>query len=141
MPAVVTNSSPRWTATRARRFELVRAAWGLSCLLAPKPILHAAGSNHPDQRAVVVTRILGARHLAQGAISGLAPTQRVLLLGGIVDLIHSATAQLLGVLDPPRRRLALLDGAIAATWGVAGLRDRNREQRRTALGHLVRSQG
>jgi hypothetical protein len=70
---------------------------------------------------VAVTRLLGTRHLVQGIVSGLAPTRRVLALGGFVDLMHGASMALLGGLDPDRRRLAWTDSAIAAGWGAASL--------------------
>jgi hypothetical protein len=76
-----------------------------------------------DSRTLTVTRLLGARHLVQAFVSGLIPTRRVLVVGGLVDLSHSASMALLGEFDPGRRRLAWVDGAVAAGWGAVSLRD------------------
>jgi hypothetical protein len=108
-----------------RRLEILRVAWGIACLVAPSRVTSSLGGPE-DRRTLAVTRLLGARHLVQGAVSGLIPSPRVLVLGGFVDFSHGATMALLGGLDPDRRRLAWTDGAIAAGWGAASLRDAHR---------------
>ncbi len=111
------------TTRTPRPLELVRGAWGLACLVAPHHVDRATGSRPADHRAVVVTRVLGARHLAQAALSGIAPGPATLAVGVWVDVVHSATAVVLAVLRPRRAPRALLDAGIAAGWALAGARD------------------
>jgi hypothetical protein len=95
--------------------------WGTACLIAPSRMTDSAGGPS-DPRTLAVTRVLGARHLVQAVVSGLVPTRRVLVVGGLIDMSHSATMALVGGLDPSRRRLAWADGAMAAGWGAASVR-------------------
>ena len=108
---------------RSRGIELIRAVWGAALLVAPGAVLSGALRADPDPRAVVVARILGARHLAQAALSGLRPTRETLMLGVGVDAIHAATAVGLAAADPHRARAALADALVAAGWAAAGARD------------------
>ncbi|MDT5147120.1 MAG: hypothetical protein QOC58_1765 [Mycobacterium sp.] len=57
-----------------------------------------------DRKSLVVTRILGARHLVQAAFSGINPNPEVLAAGIWVDTVHSMTAFGLAAVD--RRRPA-----------------------------------
>jgi hypothetical protein len=107
------------------RLEALRAAWGSACLIAPSRVIAALGAPS-DRRTQAVTRVLGVRHLLQALISVLAPSKRVLEIGGIVDASHSATMALLGAVDPGRRRLAWTDGVIAAGWCAASMHDGRR---------------
>lgn len=74
----------------------------------------------PDQPARRVTRMLGARHLAQAAASAQAPTAAVLALGVEVDLLHAVSMIALAVLDRRQRRAALTSAAVAGAFAVAG---------------------
>lgn len=110
-----------------RPLEVVRAAWGAACLLSPRRVAALAGDD-PDRRAVVVTRVLGARHLVQAAFTLRAAGPAVLAAGTWVDVVHAATAVVLAVVDRRRARSALADAAVAATWAVLGRRDVGRAQ-------------
>ncbi|WP_460866229.1 hypothetical protein [Rhodococcus aerolatus] len=110
-----------------RRLELVRGTWGAACLLAPRAVLRSWGA-HRDTTSVVVTRVLGVRHLTQAALSGSAPTPRTLAMGTWVDAVHSLTALALAVRDPHRARAGVGDAAVAALWAAAGLRDLRRSE-------------
>lgn len=117
-------SRPR--TTRALRWiEVGRAAWGAAMLIHPQYVLDRL-SVAPDRRSVAVARVLGARHLAQAALSGVRPSPEVLALGVWVDAVHAASALGLAVLDRDRVRAGLLDAVVAGTWAAAGLRDLSR---------------
>ena len=102
--------------------EVVRAAWGAACLLAPRRVAALAG-DAPDHRALVVTRVLGGRHLVQAAFTLRAPGPAVLAAGAWVDTVHAATAVVLAVVDRRRARSALVDAAVATGWMLLGRRD------------------
>ncbi|MCG7593768.1 hypothetical protein ACXYX3_08085 [Mycobacterium sp. C3-094] len=107
-----------------RAIELVRAGWGAALLAAPEAILKTvARDDDPDRWAINVTRVLGARHLAQSILSGRRPTGDVLAMGVWVDGVHAATALVLAIVDRRRARLGVTDAAVAAAWGGAGWRD------------------
>lgn len=67
--------------------------------------------------------MLGARHLAQAALSGVDPSPEVLALGVWVDTIHALTAAALALADRSRARAGLIDMGVAAVWAGAGYRD------------------
>lgn len=75
-----------------------------------------------DRKALVVTRILGARHLFQALLSGINPSPEVLAAGIWVDAVHSMTAFGLAVVDWRRARGGMIDGVVAASWAWLGLR-------------------
>ncbi|KZS74622.1 hypothetical protein A4G26_05445 [Mycobacterium kansasii] len=54
---------------KVRRIELLRAGWGAVLLTAPTVVLNRIHGVHVDRKAVVVTRVLGARHLVQALVS------------------------------------------------------------------------
>ncbi|NJC72294.1 hypothetical protein HC031_21615 [Planosporangium thailandense] len=110
---------------RRRRVAAARAAWGAALATAPAPVLRALG-DRPDATARRITRLLGARHLAQAALTWLRPTDRMLALGAAVDAVHAATALALAAADGRWRRAARTDATAATTWAVLGLRERNR---------------
>jgi hypothetical protein len=100
---------------------LVRAGWGLALLAVPDRVGADLGVAEPDTRARVVARVLGARHLAQAAVTLARPTPRLLRWGGVVDLAHASTGLVLALADVRYRRAALTDAAIATGFGVRGL--------------------
>ncbi len=112
-----------------RPLEVVRAAWGLVCLLLPGRIITVLGGAAADELARVVLRVLGARHVLQAVVSGVAPGPAVLRVGAWVDGAHGATSLLLAALDRRRARVALVDAAVAAAWCLASLHDARRAQR------------
>ncbi len=105
-----------------RPLEVARAAWGLALLVAPHRVLAVAGEAAPDPARPRHRPRLGARHLVQAAVSGLTPGRAVLADGAWVDGIHALTSLALAVVDRRRRRLGLLDAAVAASWGLASRR-------------------
>ena len=100
-----------------------RLGWAAVLLVAPGRVLSAAGLP-ADRLTVTVARVLGARHLAQGAVTAFAPTPAITALGTAVDALHTASCLAAAAVSPRWRRAALLDAAVEAviTAGAAGTR-------------------
>lgn len=107
---------------KIRAIELIRAGWGAVLLAAPNQVLDHIHGVQVDRKALVVTRILGARHLAQALLSGVNPGPEVLAAGVWVDTVHSATALGLAVVDRHRARGGVTDAVVAASWAGLGWR-------------------
>lgn len=105
-----------------RAIELIRAGWGAVLLAAPAEVLSHLHGVQVDRKAIVVTRILGARHLAQALLSGVDPGPEVLAAGVWVDTVHSATALGLAAVDRRRARGGVTDAVVAASWAGLGWR-------------------
>lgn len=105
---------------KIRVIELIRAGWGGVLLAAPAGVLGHIHGVQVDRRAIVVTRILGARHLVQALLSGVDPGPEVLAAGVWVDTVHSATALGLAVADRRRAHGGVTDALVAAAWAVLG---------------------
>jgi hypothetical protein len=105
-----------------RGFELIRAGWGAVLLAAPARVLDHIHGVEVDRKALVVTRILGARHLVQASFSGINPSPEVLAAGIWVDAMHSMTAFGLAALDRRRVRGGVIDGLVAGLWGGLAVR-------------------
>lgn len=103
--------------------EALRALYGLVELAAPDAVTAALLGRAPDHRMRVVIRILGARHVAQAALTLAAP-RAMHRVGGVVDLLHAGSMVGLAVLDPRRRRAAALNAVIATLFGAGELRGR-----------------
>jgi hypothetical protein len=102
--------------------EPVRAAYGALLLCAPERALRSVGVVD-DERARVVARVLGIRHLAQSLLSGASPGPSLVALGAWVDTVHATTSVALAVVDRDRRRAGGVDAAVAAAWAALGYRD------------------
>ncbi len=116
---------------KVRGIELMRAGWGTVLLAAPAAALNHIHGVQVDRKAVVVTRILGVRHLVQALLSGIDPGPEVLAAGVWVDTVHSMTAFGLAVVDRRRARGGLTDGVVAAAWAGVGLRHLHTGKART----------
>ncbi len=103
-----------------RYIELVRAGWGVGLLAAPRTVLARIHGVRIDRRAVVISRILGARHLTQASLSGLDPSPEILAGGVWVDSVHALTALGLAGVDRNRARAGVVDAAVAGLWAAFG---------------------
>ncbi len=93
-----------------------RLGWGLMLLVAPAPVLRASTS--PVTPAwCAVARLLGVRHVAQALVELRVAPRRPALLRA-VDGAHAASALVVARLDRGRRRLALIDAAIATGFAL-----------------------
>ncbi|MEQ4499383.1 hypothetical protein [Nocardioides kribbensis] len=120
--AALPSTGPRRRARPARPVELARGAWGLLLLGAPRTVLRPMVPGGPAPLAVGVVRVLGARQLAQAALSGSSPSPEVLALGAWVDGVHAATSLGLVGAEPRCARAGLADAAVALVWSGFGLR-------------------
>lgn len=145
LPASRVHECASSTTQRMRKVELVRAAWGAVLLCAPRQTLETIHHVKVDNRSVLVARFLGARHLAQAAVSGVSPSSEVLAMGVWVDVVHALTALGLAVADRSRARAGLTDTSIAAIWAGTGYHDlarvspaaATRQRRRDRLARMV----
>lgn len=122
MSHAVTSSAK----TSTVRLEAVRAALGGAELVAPALLGRVLLFRKPDWKVSTVARVLGTRHLVQAAVTRSAgPGLHV--LGADVDLLHSGSMVLLGVLlKGHHRRAALTSAAIALTFAVCEYRFKTR---------------
>jgi len=111
-------------------FPAARACYGTALLCAPGLALGLFTGQAPSQRARAVTRILGARHLAQAVLTLWRPRPAVFLAGAGVDACHAASMLALAVTDPRMRRAGVADAVAAAAFtatsaltGAGALRD------------------
>jgi hypothetical protein len=96
----------------------VRGACGLAQLAAPGLVAQVLGLPR-DQASRRVTRVLGARHLAQACLTWPAPTTAVLALGTEVDVAHAASMIGLAVIGRRWRRAALASAAVASGFAAS----------------------
>jgi len=103
-----------------RLLRVTRAVYGAALLIVPSPVVRAYGGDPTDGPTRTAARILGGRHLVQAALIGRHPGV-VRRSGGVaVDFLHAVSMFALAKADAPRRRPALIDGGIAAAFGVLG---------------------
>lgn len=106
-----------------RRFAVpaVHAAWGGALISRPLPLLATLSGRPPKRRDMVVLRVLGARHLAQAALTAAAPAPAVLAAGAVVDVLHATTCLGAAVMSIRWRRAARLGCLSAAGLAATGL--------------------
>lgn len=102
-------------------FSLVRGGYGAVLLCAPGTAVRLSGAGPASPRALAVTRVLGARHLIQAAVTAAAPNAAVLTVGAQVDCAHAASMLAVAAASRPLRRAGLGDGLIATVLAVTGL--------------------
>ncbi len=102
-------------------FPLVRGGYGAVLLCAPGTAVRLSGAGPASSRTLAVTRVLGARHLIQAAVTAAAPNAAVLTVGAQVDCAHAASMLAVAAASRPLRRAGLGDGLIATVLAVAGL--------------------
>ena len=111
------------TETTAGRLRLLvplaRAGYGAALLCAPGPMIGVVTGQPPGRRARQIARVLGARHLAQAAITVLNPGPEVVALGVVVDLLHAASMFAFAAAVPDLRRAELADALAATALAVA----------------------
>lgn len=117
-----------------RHLVLVRTAWGLALLSAPRLLARVAGHGASSTATEDFARLLGGRHLVQAAATARHPTFPVLLTGAAADALHATTGVALGVLAARWRRAVLLDAAVAAAFATGGVAAARRARR----GRVVR---
>jgi len=108
--------------------DLARAAVGIVDLVAA-PAMAAVELGHPaDHVSVVAFRLLGARQIVQALITRATGGPRARRYAASVDVLHAASMALLALIDPGRRRGALVQCAIASTFAAAEFAAARREE-------------
>ena len=102
-----------------RPVDVARLALGVAALAVPGGLLPAAAETRTSR---TLTRVLGARYLAQGGLRvvGRKPWSAEVDAG--VDALHAASMVGLAVLSSRYRRVALVSAAAAAAFASADLR-------------------
>ncbi len=103
---------------------LIRAAYGMTLLVAPGRLIRWCTGRPASPRSCAVARVLGARHLAQAALTVLVRRSRPdeagpLLAGSAIDLVHAASMAALAA-DSRVRRACLADALAATVLAAAG---------------------
>jgi len=104
-----------------RATEVVRAAYGVAELAAPDALARRALGVRRSSRERTVARLLGARHVAQAALTTLVGDRRARLVGGGVDTLHSASMVAWALADRRRGRQAWGEAVSAALFAGAEL--------------------
>ncbi|MDH2444024.1 hypothetical protein QDR37_08715 [Amnibacterium sp. CER49] len=109
--------------TGARRggIDLVRAAIGVVDLVAAPAVAPLELGHRADDVTVTAYRVLGARQVVQALLTRATGGPRAHRLAGVVDVLHAGSMVLLALLDPPRRRAAVIQCVVASTFAAAEL--------------------
>jgi hypothetical protein len=98
----------------------VRAGYGAVQLVRPAYSAEQLLGGPLDPGAMAAVRVLGARQLAQAAVSVAVPSARLLALGAGADGAHALSMAVLALADPRRRRPAMISGLVAAVFAAGG---------------------
>lgn len=101
--------------------EAFRGLFGLCQLVWPRLLFRAVTGVPPSQGAVVVMRVLGARHLIQALLLARA-ARSWHRCGALVDLAHAATMVAAAIGNRHWRKPAGIDAALASALAVAEAR-------------------
>jgi hypothetical protein len=104
----------------ARALQLIRAAYGTTLILVPGPMIQLATGRVPSRRACQVARVLGARHLAQTALTAVAGRPSAFAAGAGIDALHASSMLFLAAADGSLRRAALADALAESTFAAGG---------------------
>ncbi len=97
-----------------------RIVYGTVLLALPNPVLRLVTSQPATTRERAATRILGARLLAQAAVTDVRPDAVSVALGAETDLVHTVSMLVWATVDRGSRRLTLPSAAIAGLFAVGG---------------------
>lgn len=102
--------------------SVARGCLGGVQLLAPTLLAHLVVDQPIDPVTRLVIRVLGARQLAQAAVSLGAPRPGVVRVGQAVDGLHGLSMVALGwkTSEPVHRRLARTDAVLASLFVLSG---------------------
>lgn len=103
---------------------LLRTGYGLAQVLVPGRLgaVVLRLRRPPGPPLTRVTRVLGARHLAQALACAAWPRRGVLRAGVAVDGLHAASMAVLAVASSRWRRAALAETCLAVTFAALGTR-------------------
>lgn len=101
-----------------RTLEAARVALGLAELTGPGLLADGVLHQTTDPRARAVIRVLGGRHLVQGAVTLSVGRPAAHAVGGGVDGLHALSMLALAALDRRHRTLALASATVAGTFAA-----------------------
>jgi hypothetical protein len=99
--------------------EIARTGWGTALLIAPGRVWARLGVPAPGPAMLAVTRVLGARHLAQAALRPVGRPHGTIAVG--VDALHAVSDVAFAAASPRHRPVVLVDAAVALGLALAGL--------------------
>ena len=106
-------------ATRAWRLTgIATVVWGAFLLSRGEAAWKAVAGGDPEGTEEAAIRVLGARHLAQGAFEALLPGRLPKSLIA-VDMLHALSMVPLATENAPRRVPVMISAGVAATSAVA----------------------
>ncbi len=104
----------------ARQLLVSRLGLGAAHLVAPGLGANSLTGAPFGRGARRLVRLLGARQLAQAAVSARRPTASVLLAGAGVDTLHAASMAAVALRRRRYHRAAAADGKVAAVLALSG---------------------
>ncbi|MDR6864723.1 hypothetical protein [Phycicoccus sp. 3266] len=105
-----------------RALGVLTVAQGAAYLLATRRLLRLVSGRSPATAEVPVTRVLGARLVAQGLVLCLAPEGELARVGrrtAAVDGVHGLSMAALAAASPRHRPVALASAASAFTSALS----------------------
>ncbi len=101
--------------------EVVRIGYGVAMMIFPNLLLDEGTASGSDAAARRVVRVLGARHVVQGAVL-FAGNENWHRLGAVVDVLHCASAAVFAAARPRWRRPAGSSALVSLVFGAGELR-------------------
>jgi hypothetical protein len=108
------------TGRHGRALQLTRVSYGVALVMAPGLVTYLATGSFPGRRGRRVAQLLGARHLAQAAVTAFAPVPGVYALGAAVDAAHAGSMLVLATANRAARHAALTDALAEAVFAAVG---------------------
>lgn len=108
---------PRTSAAAWRLTGYANALWGAVLIRRGPDLWSAVAARPPDDVERAAIRVLGVRHLSQGAFEAALPGRlpRTMIA---IDLLHAASMVALARTSSARRRPALVSAAVATSSAV-----------------------
>ena len=113
-------TAPAAGTAAGRELQMIRVGYGAALVLMPGTTIFLATGLVPGRRTRRVAQVLGARHLAQAALTAAAPRPGVFAIGWQVDAVHAASMLLLAAVSRAARSAALTDALTEAAFVAAG---------------------
>jgi hypothetical protein len=113
-------TAPAAGTAAGRELQMIRVGYGAALVLMPGTTIFLATGRLPGRQTRRIAQILGVRHLAQAALTAVAPRPGVFAIGWQVDAVHAASMLLLAAVSRAGRSAALTDALTEAAFAAAG---------------------
>jgi hypothetical protein len=120
-------AGPATGTAAARELQRIRVGYGAALVFMPGTTIFLATGRLPSRRTCRVAQVLGARHLAQAALTAARPRPEVLAAGALIDAVHAASMLLLAAVSRDGRSAALTDALTETAFAAAGFSPSIRE--------------